>query len=131
LLLVAAEGLDLINIGDLERQHGEHGDAKDGGEVIPCEAVTPYQVEHIRNETDGDDQRHFDHTDYIGKHDRRISRVVGLVGECKGSRRKLVGRHSPHAGTPPGRHRDVENTAGSDLNISAALSVPAPGQQAI
>ena len=39
LLLVAAEGLDLIDIGDLERQHGEKRDAGDGGEVIPGEAV--------------------------------------------------------------------------------------------
>ena len=37
LLLMAAEGLDLIDVGHLERQHGEQGDAKDGGEVIPCE----------------------------------------------------------------------------------------------
>ncbi len=38
-LLVPAEGLHLINVGDLEGQHRQERNAEKGGEVIPGEAV--------------------------------------------------------------------------------------------
>jgi hypothetical protein len=39
LLFKPAEGLDLIDVGDLERQQGEQLDAENGGDVVPGEAV--------------------------------------------------------------------------------------------
>ena len=49
LLLVAAEGLHLVDVGGLERQRRQRRDRDDGGEVVPREAVERNHIgEHRR-----------------------------------------------------------------------------------
>ncbi len=63
LLLMPAEGLDLIDIGDLERQHGEKRDADDGDEVVPGKAMSGYDIADVNDKADGGNQADFDQTD--------------------------------------------------------------------
>ena len=52
LLLVAAERLHLVDVGDLERQHRQDRDAGDGAEVVPVEAVDRHHVADIDRKAD-------------------------------------------------------------------------------
>ena len=57
LLLMAAERLHLVDVGDLERQHGQHRDAGDGAEILPLHAVLRHHVADIDQHADQRDQR--------------------------------------------------------------------------
>jgi len=110
-----AEGLHLINVGDLEGQHRQERNAENGGEVIPGEAVARHDIRDVNRKTDADDQSCLDQANESGEHDRRISRLVGRFGDCARGRRKLmrlrvlglVARHR--------RHRGVNRRSGSKI----------------
>ena len=105
LLLMPAEGLDLIDVGHLERQHRKQRDAEDGGEIIPGEAVSRHHVTNIDGEADGDDQSNLDGANQSGQHDRRIGRLVVLFGQRLRGGGKLprLGRRGRRFAAPPRR----------------------------
>ena len=70
LLLVAAERLHLIDIGDLECQHRQHGDRENSADIVPLEAVDRHDIAAIDRRPDQHDQREFDETHRAGEHDR-------------------------------------------------------------
>src|SRR5271156_2684443 len=55
LLVTPAEGLELINVRHLERQHGKNRDAEDGGEIVPSETVRRHHVTDVKGEANSDD----------------------------------------------------------------------------
>ena len=50
LLLVAAERLHLVDVGGLEREHRQHGDAEDRADIVPLEAVDRNDVADVDRE---------------------------------------------------------------------------------
>ena len=83
LLLVAAERLHLVDVGDLKRQHRHDGDADDGADVVPGKADRRHHMPEINRKTDRDDQRGFDEPHAAGQHDRRIGRLELLGGDVE------------------------------------------------
>ena len=90
LLLVAAEGLDLIDVGGLERQHGEQRDADDGAEIVPGKAVSaaPRSRHRWRSRRRRPEPTSITRTS-AGEHDRRIGALVALCGNSQRGGRKL------------------------------------------
>ena len=72
LFLMAAEGLDLINIGGLERQQREQRDAENAADVIVGGIRNTRDGPKIKRKADCRDQNDFDHADDAGKNDRRV-----------------------------------------------------------
>ena len=130
LLLVSAEGLHLINVGHLEREHRQDRDAENGREVIPGEAVARHDVADVNREADRGDQGRLDEANEPGEHDGRISLLIGLLGERAGGGRKLVrlrvlrvaARRRRNGGV--NRRSGFENGVGLELRHSDALSLP-------
>ena len=94
LLLVAAERLHLVDVGDLERQHRHDRNADNGADVVPGKSVARHHVPEIDRKADCDDQRGFDQPHGAGQHDRRIGRFELLGGnfERGGRERGRAGR---------------------------------------
>ncbi len=90
LLLVAAERLHLIDVGDLERQHRHDRDTDNGADVIPGKAVSRHHVPEIDRKADRDDQGGFDQPHRAGQHDRRIGRFELLGGNFERRGRERV-----------------------------------------
>ncbi len=78
---MAAKRLDLIDVGRLERQHGQQRDAEDDGEIVPGEAVRRHDITRINRKADGGDQREFDGANEAREYDRRIGGAVGFCGD--------------------------------------------------
>ena len=83
LLLVAAERLHLVDVGDLERQHRHDRNTDNGAEVVPGKSVARHHVPEIDRKADCDDQRGFDKPHGAGQYDRRISRFELLRGNIE------------------------------------------------
>ena len=88
MLLVAAERLHLVDVGDLERQHRHDRNADDGADVVPGKADRRHHVPEINRKSDHDDQRGFDQPHSAGQHDRRIGRLELFVGDLERSGRE-------------------------------------------
>ena len=110
LLLVTAESLDLVDIGDLKGQQGEHRHAGDRAEVPPFEAVSGHHIAAIDGEADEPDQRELDHPNGAGEHDGRVGRgqplVRSLLGRCGQLTRH---RHATRSGSRGLRVPDAEH----------------------
>ena len=93
LLLVAAERLHLVDVGDLERQHRHDRNTDNGADVVPGKSVARHHVPEIDRKADRDDQRGFDQPHGAGQHDRRIGRFELLGGnfERGGRERERAG----------------------------------------
>ncbi len=92
LLLVAAERLHLVDVGDLERQHCHDRNTDDGADVVPGKSIARHHVPEINRKADRDDQRGFDQPHGAGQHDRRIGRLEVLVGNLeRGGRERASG----------------------------------------
>ena len=52
LFFMAAKRLDLIDVGGLERQHGEQRNAENDAEIVPGEAVARHHVADINGKAD-------------------------------------------------------------------------------
>ncbi|HWZ08749.1 MAG TPA: hypothetical protein VNY53_17765 [Bradyrhizobium sp.] len=96
MLFMPAEGLDLIDVGDLESQQGEQLDAENGGDVAPGEAVRGHHVAEIDDQADEADERKFDQPHRAGEHDRRIGALVGLRRGRRRQRRRIGARQCRH-----------------------------------
>jgi hypothetical protein len=129
-----AERLDLIDVGDLERQQGEQLDAENGGDVVPGEAIRGHHVAEIDDQADEADQRKFDQPHRAGEHDRRIGALVGLLRpgrrrqrrrigarQCRHCRRYRGGRLKDLAGSRLGDDRHVLPPVFAVLALSTAL----------
>ena len=87
LLLVPAEGLNLIDIGGLKCQHGAKRDAENGGGVMPGKTPRRHHVCDIDGKADGNDEGEFDEPYRTGKHDRRIGAHRSLRCDLERRRR--------------------------------------------
>jgi hypothetical protein len=114
-----AEGLDLIDVGDLERQQGKQLDAENGGDVVPGEAV---RGDHVAEIADEADQRKFDQPHRAGEHDRRIGALVGLGRGRRRQRRRIGARQCRHCRRyRRGRLKDLAGSwLGDDRHVFAA-----------
>jgi hypothetical protein len=121
LLLVSAEGLHLIDIGDLEGQHRQERDAENGGEVIPGEAVSGHDIHGVNGKADDGDQSRFDQTNESGEHDRRIRMLIGLLGQRAGGGRKLVRLGLPRFSPRHRRHGRMNRGNGLENRVGLGL----------
>jgi hypothetical protein len=121
LLLVPAEGLHLIDVGDLEGEHRQQRDAENGGEVIPGEAVRRHDIDGVNREADAGDQSRLDQADQSGEYDRRIGGLMGLLGDRARGGRKLgrLGALSPAA--RHARHGRVNRRSGLEDRVRLGL----------
>ncbi len=87
-----AKGLNLIDIGGLERQHRQERNAEDGADVIPGKAIDRHHVPEIERKPDRRDQGDFDHAHDAGKHDRRIGPLETLRGDLERGGRERARR---------------------------------------
>jgi hypothetical protein len=117
-----AEGLDLIDVGDLESQQGEQLDAENGGDVAPGEAVRGHHVAEIDDQADEADERKFDQPHRAGEHDRRIGALVGLRRGRRRQRRRIGARQCRHCRRyRRGRLKDLAGSRlGDDRHVFAA-----------
>jgi hypothetical protein len=75
-----AERLHVIDVGGLQREHAQHGDADRGERVIPAEAVNREHVGEVDRDADRGHEREFDHAHDAGEYDGRERRHDGLRG---------------------------------------------------
>ena len=92
LLLVAAEGLDLIDIGGLEGQHRDQRDADDAADVIARQVGHRDDQPEVQAKPDRRHQRDLDGAHEPRQHDRRISALETLRGHFERRRRKHARR---------------------------------------
>ncbi len=90
LLLVAAEGLHLIDVGGLEGEHRQHRDAQGREQIAPDEAVELFEVGRIDQKADHDDERELAHAHETCEHDRRDRSGLRLGGDCERFRRQRM-----------------------------------------
>ena len=88
LFLMAAEGLDLINIGGLERQQREQRNADDAADVVVGGVRKTRNGPKKERKADCRDQKDFDHADDAGKNDRRVGLLKSLRRDRKRGGRK-------------------------------------------
>ncbi len=91
LLLVAAKGLHLVNVGGLERQQRQGGDAQDRGDVMPFEPVDRNHVGEIDRKSHHHRDGEFEHPDDARDHDRRPGCRDRLRGDLEGGGRERSG----------------------------------------
>jgi hypothetical protein len=118
LLLVPAERLHLIDVGDLEGEHRQQCDTEDRGEVIPGKAVAWHDIDGVDRKAHADDQRRLDQADQAGEHDRRISGLIGLLGQ--GAR---AAGESPRVCVGPVSARAVAATAERTLGAVSKIAL--------
>jgi len=83
LLFITAERLHLVDVRGLEREHRQHGDAENGRDVVPFEAVQRHDVGDVNHEPDQRGERELDHPHGAGEHDRRIGGDGRLGGDLE------------------------------------------------
>ncbi len=107
LLLVAAERLHLVDVGDLERQHRQRADDDRRRQIEPEQAFAARQIGAEDRHADQHDQREFDHAHEAGEHDRRDRRGQRLSTR----RRAPPARAAALSAWRAGLARSVSSTA--------------------
>ena len=104
---LAAEDLDLIDIGGLEADHRGGVHAEDRGDIFPAEPVQRHHIVEVDADADDAEQQEIDQTHHACDHDRRIGGAYLLVGDGQGrlrqppppfDRRLALGRHGRDGG---------------------------------
>ena len=122
LLLVAAEGLHLVDVGGLEREHGERRDAENGPDIAPLEPFDGNDIAEIDGKTDHGDQCELEHAHRAGDHDRRPGRRGRLARRRRGRRATRPSAPLPrrHGRPAPRRRRQHSSSCGGRARASYA-----------
>jgi hypothetical protein len=118
---------NLVDVGDLECQHGQQRDAGDRAEILPLHAVLRHHIADIDRRPDQRDQRKLDHADGARQYDRRQRRHDRLGGNDCGRFGEVMrcgpGRRSRQRMACRGR--GLDHAAWVDLRHSPT-SLPRP-----
>ncbi len=119
LLLVAAEGLHLVDVGGLEGEHRQQRDGEDRDDVAPEQVFARRQIGGKDRQADQHDQRELGHAHEAGEHDRRDRRRRRRRGDRERFRRQRMG-----FGAARGAARRRSRTAAAlDALIDGRVSV--------
>ena len=129
---LAAEYLDLVDVGGLEAEHGRCSHGEDRRDIFPVKAVEADDIGEIERDADRAQHHEIGDANRAGDHDRRVGAANFLVGDGKGRRRQPAApfdRRAAGGGGDRGRCRGIEHRASVNrFHLSTSVLEQAHGR---